>query len=132
MNIAYKHLDTKLRIGELTIGQWLGVALGVAIAGAWVLYVHPPFGATLTAVSAVYLGALPAGAALLASSSEFNIILILRSAVRWRRHRWRYVPGPGERLRGYELRDDLADAPRGPQRPAVVDLDTTALWEEDR
>ena len=74
MNIAYKHLDTKLRIGELTIGQWLAVALGVGIAGGWALYVHPPIGATLTAVTAVYLGALPAGAALMASSSEFNLL----------------------------------------------------------
>jgi hypothetical protein len=130
MNIAYKHLDSKLRIGELTIGQWLAVALGVAIAGGWVLYVHPPLGATLTAITAVYLGALPAGAALLASSSEFNIVLILRSAIRWRRHRWRFVPGPGNRLRGYVLHQDPANLPRDERRPAVVDLDITALWED--
>jgi hypothetical protein len=129
MNIAYKHLDTKLRIGELTIGQWLSVALGVGIAGGWALYVHPPIGATLTAVTAVYLGALPAGAALMASSSEFNLLLILKSAVRWRRRQHRYVPGPGARLRGYELRIDDAAAPRGPRREPVADLDTAALWE---
>jgi hypothetical protein len=130
MNIAYKHLDTKLRIGELTIGQWLAVALGVGIAGGWALYVHPPIGATLTAVTAVYLGALPAGAALMASSSEFNLMLLLASAVRWRRSRRRYVPGPGDRLRGYELRVDHADVPRGPRREPVPVLDTAALWEE--
>lgn len=130
MNIAYKHLDTKLRIGELTIGQWLAVALGVGIAGGWALYVHPPIGATLTAVTAVYLGALPAGAALMASSSEFNLMVILSSAVRWRRRRRRYVPGPGGRLRGYELRVDEAAAARGPQREPVPVLDTAVLWEE--
>jgi hypothetical protein len=130
MNIAYKHLDTKLRIGELTIGQWLAVALGVGIAGGWALYVHPPIGATLTAVTAVYLGALPAGAALMASSSEFNLMLLLASAVRWRRHRRRYVPGPGARLRGYELRVDHAEASHGPRRAPVPVLDTAALWEE--
>lgn len=130
MNIAYKHLDTKLRIGELTIGQWIAVALGVGIAGGWALYVHPPIGATLTAVTAVYLGALPAGAALMASSSEFNLMLLLASAVRWRRRKRRYVPGPGDQLRGYELRIDQAEASRGPRRAPVPVLDTAALWEE--
>ncbi|WCB91845.1 hypothetical protein DSM104299_00523 [Baekduia alba] len=130
MNIAYKHLDSKLRIGELTIGQWVSVALGVGVAGAWVLYIHPPLGATLTVVTAVYLGALPAGAALLAGSSEFNLFVILRSALRWRRHRWRFVPGPGDHVRGYVLHQDPANAPREARRQAVVDLDTTALWED--
>jgi hypothetical protein len=132
MNVAYKHLDSKLRIGELTIGQWAGVGLGVVIAGAWALYVRPPIGTTLTAVTAVYLGALPAGAALLASASEFNLFLILTSALRWRRRERRYIPGPGSGARGYVLEEDPTPAAARAARPAVADLDISALWEEAR
>jgi hypothetical protein len=130
MNTAYKHLDSKLRIGELTIGQWFAVAVGFLVAGAWMLYVHPPIGPTLTAVTGVYMGAMPAGAALMASSSEFNLFVLVRSAIGWKRRDQRFVPGPGTSFRGYELHADPVDERRQAARPPVPALDISALWEE--
>jgi hypothetical protein len=130
VNSAYKHLDAKLRIAELTIGQWLCVALGGAIAVGWGFYLRPPLGPTLTAVTAVYLGALPAGAALLASFSEFDLFLLVRSAIRWRRREGRFTPGPGSSIHGYLLHTEDQDAPRRPQHRPAPDLDLTTLWED--
>lgn len=130
MNTAYKHLDTKLRIAELTIGQWICVALGTGIAIGWGFYVRPPVGTTLTAISAVYMGSLPAGAALLASWSEFDLWLLVRSAIRWRRLEGRFVPGPGSAAQGYLLLNDPTAyaAARSPRR--APELDLASLWED--
>ena len=130
MNVAYKHLDTKLRIADMTIGQWMGVGLGLAVAIGWGFYLQPPLGPTLTAVTAVYLGALPAGAALLASMSEFDLLLMVRSAIRWRRHEGRFIPGPGNPVSGYVLRDPEPEETAGKTRERAPELDPASLWEE--
>lgn len=130
MNVAYKHLDSKLRIAELTIGQWMCVGLGAAIAIGWGFYLRPPLGTTLTAITAVYLGALPAGAAVLANASEFDVLLIVRSAFRWRRHEGLFTPGPGGSARGYVLREDHQEGPGAKARQRAPELDLASLWEE--
>ena len=129
MNIAYKHLDTKLRIAELTIGQWLGVLVGIALGLVWGVYLSP-FGIYLTLFSAIYLGGIPVGAMFLASVTEFDLWLLLRSAMRWRRREGRFVPGPGaleprlrrSRRRPMTTANDAAGVP--------ADLDPASLWEE--
>ncbi len=128
MHVAYKHLDSKLRIADLTIGQWLGVATGVGVALGWGMYVCP-VGGYLKLASAIYLGALPAGAAMLASMSEFDLLLLVRSAIAWRRREGRLAPGPGSSIRGYVVRPLPEDDParRVEQAP---DLDLATLWEE--
>src|SRR4051794_41657713 len=105
MNVAYKHLDAKLRVAQLTVGQWLGAFAGVAVAVVWGCYVSP-FGLYVTLVSSIYLGALPAGGTFLASVTEFDVWLLARSGVRWRRREGRFVPGSGSSARGYVLRED--------------------------
>jgi hypothetical protein len=130
VNVAYKHLDTKLRIAELTVGQWGGVLLGVGIAALWGLLLSP-FGDYLTLISAVYLGALPAGAALLAGYTEFDLWLLVRSAVRWRRLEGRFAPGSGGGSRGYVLREGDDDERGAAQaRPRPRELDLQSLWED--
>jgi hypothetical protein len=130
MNVAYKHLDSKLRIAELTVTQWVGVLLGVGIAALWGL-VLSPFGDYVTLLTAVYLGALPAGAAVLAGYTEFDLWLLVRSAVRWRRLEGRFAPGSGRGTRGYVLReedDDEGGAAQALPRPRELDLQS--LWED--
>jgi hypothetical protein len=130
MNVAYKHLDSKLRIAELTVGQWTGVMFGVGVAAVWGL-VLSPFGDYLTLISAIYLGALPAGAALLAGYTEFDLWLLVRSALRWRRLDGRFAPGPGRGARGYALREEDEDeGGRGEARPRARQLDLQSLWED--
>lgn len=129
MNVAYKHLDAKLRVADLTIGQWLGVIAGVVLAFVWGVYLSP-FGAYVTLLSAIYLAGIPIGATLLASVTEFNLWLLIRSALRWRRSGGRYVPGPGESPRGYVVREDVAEVEAARDRLEVADLDPSSLWKE--
>jgi hypothetical protein len=126
MNAAYKHLDSRLRIAELTIGQWVGVFLGVAVAALYGFVVHP-FGTMVTVASAVYIGGLPAAAAMLAGFSDFDLWLVLRSAWRWRRSDGRYLPGAGTPTAGYRLQE--ADA-GGRASHDHVAIDLAALWGE--
>jgi hypothetical protein len=126
MNSAYKHLDSKLHIGDLTIGQWCGLFAGAITALVYGMYLSP-FGHMLTLVSAIYLGGIPIAAVFLASLSEFDFWLLLRSASRWHRHDARFVPGPGAESPGYRLTEAPDDARRA-ERDRVAELDPTTLW----
>lgn len=126
MNIAYKHLEAKLRVGELTLAQWLGIFVGAVTALMWALYVSP-FGTSITIFTACYIGGLPAAAIFLATMSELDIVLLVRSALRWRREKGRYLPGPGATGDGYVVRADPAARARRDAEPADIDL--TVLWE---
>lgn len=129
MNLAYKHLDAKLRIAELSVGQWIGVLLGLGVGIAWGVYVSP-FGSTVTLITAVYFGALPAGAAFAGNITEVSPWLVLRSALDWRRREGRYVPGPGRSAHGYLVTNAAAHERAHAPRPAEADLAT--LWGEAR
>jgi hypothetical protein len=130
MNVSYKHLDSKLRIADLTIGQWLAVLAGVALAIVWGLYVSP-FGATITMTSAIYLGAIPIGAAFLANVTEIDPLLLIRSAIAWRRLRGHFAPGSGDEARGYVVREERRDSGARRRRPGdEVGPLPAFLWEE--
>jgi hypothetical protein len=129
MNLAYKHLDSRLRIAELSIPQWIAVLGGVGIAVVWWMYLSP-LGPSLTLVSAIYLGALPAGAAILASSTEFDLWLLARSALAWRRADGRYARGAGERAQGYAVHEDEAALALQQRRQDAIELDLESLWKE--
>jgi hypothetical protein len=131
MNSAYKHLDSKLRIAELTIGQWVGVMIGLGLAIAWGVYVSP-FGPTITLTSSVYLAALPSGAVLVGSFTELDPMRLIRSAIAWRRLEGRFAPGPGKSASGYVvIADSQSEATRRRQE-SVSELELGALWEEER
>jgi hypothetical protein len=129
MNLAYKHLDSRLRIAELSIPQWIAVLAGVGVAVIWGMYVSP-FGPSLTLVSAIYLGALPAGAAILASSTEFDLWLLVRSALAWRRADGRYARGAGDGAHGYALRENADELALRQRRRNAIELDLESLWKE--
>jgi hypothetical protein len=129
MNVAYKHLDSKLRIADLTVGQWLGVIAGLGIAFVWGFYLSP-FGMYVTLMSAIYVGGIPIGATLLASVGEFDLWLLVRSAVRWRREDGRFIPGPGGSSRGYSIREDPHEMNAAGARRQLADLDPASLWED--
>jgi hypothetical protein len=126
INTAYKHLDSRLRIAELTIGQWTGIFAGVVIALVYGYFVHP-FGTMPTVVSAMYIGGLPIAGAMLAAFTEFDVWLLMRSAVGWRRLDGRYLPGPGAPSPGYRL--DEPDEKRWDQNGhRLATLDVASLW----
>src|SRR5215216_140422 len=124
MNVAFKHLEAKLRFGELSVGQWAGVLGGLLFALVFSQYLSP-LGGPAGLVLGVYLGAIPAAAAFYASLSEFDLWGVLAAAARWRRDGGRYVPGPGEHAVGYVLLEETGDAPR----PGAASLDPALLWD---
>jgi hypothetical protein len=128
MNLAYKHLDAKLRIAELSVGQWIGVLAGLALGIVWGVYVSP-FGPTPTLISAIYLGALPAGAAFLGNVTEISPWLIVRAAFAWRRREGRHLPGAGQSARGYVVTEQAVE---DGGRRAAVEADLASLWGESR
>jgi hypothetical protein len=125
MNVAYKHLQSKLRWRELTIGQWVAVALGGLLAGMWGLYLSPlpPY---LSLFSAVYIGGVPVMAVFVAAQVEFDLWRHVLWAISWRRESGVYAPGPGANARGYVvLAPTEAAQPRHPGQA----LDLEALWD---
>jgi hypothetical protein len=130
MNSAYKHLDSKLRIAELSVGQWLTVLAGIGLAVGWGYYLSP-FGTSVTLASAIYIAALPAAAALFSSLTEFDVVRLVRSAIAWRRRDDRFIPGPGGSARGYFVHADAA-AQNGSVERTEVEFDLATLWEGSR
>jgi hypothetical protein len=124
VNVAFKHLEAKLRFGELTIGQWAGILGGLLFALVFAQYLSP-FGGTVGLVLGVYLGAIPAAAAFFASLSEFELWGLLAAALRWRRRPGRYVPGAGLDAIGYVT---LSERPAEDASP-LAGLEPEALWE---
>jgi hypothetical protein len=128
MHTAYKHLESKLRIGEFTIAQWAALFVGVMTALVWAMYVSP-LGMQLTIFTACYIGGLPAAAIFLATLSEVNIVLLVRAAAAWRREEGRYVAGPGHPADGYVLTRAPADERQIDTGARLTELDLAALWE---
>ena len=126
MNVAYKHLNAKLRIGDLTTGQWASALFGVVLMLGWGFYLSPlpPYP---TIITAVYIGGVPIGLAMLASFAELNIWRFARRGLVWMRSRGTYSAGPGDDIRGYRLTPDprvLKDATGA--RGSTIDL--AGLW----
>jgi len=127
VNVAYKHLEARLRIGELTLAQWAGLFAGVMLTIGWGVYLSP-LPPTLTLVTAIYLGGVPIAAVFLASFSEFDLWLLVGSALRWHRLDGRFLPGPGDAASGYRLLPPV-DETRHSIREQATALDLVALWE---
>jgi hypothetical protein len=125
VNVAFKHLEAKLRFGDLTVGQWAAVLGGVLFAFGFAEYLSP-VGGVAAVIVGVYLGAIPASAAFFASLGEFDLWGLIGAALRWWRGDGRYVPGAGVGAHGYSL---LPDTVAAGERPlGVNELDLGALW----
>ena len=126
MNVAFKHLEAKLRFGELTISQWAAVIAGVLFGLVFAQYLSP-VGGVWGMVFGIYVGAIPASAAFFASLSEFDLAGLVLAAVRRRRQPARYLPGAGCAAQGYQL---APDGTRNAAAPIDRDeLDLEALWD---
>ncbi|MDW5592955.1 hypothetical protein VSS74_01310 [Conexibacter stalactiti] len=124
MNSAYKHLETKLKLGELTLGQWAGIVFGLVVAIGWGMYLSP-FGAYVSLFSAVYVGGIPVMAAWVASQADFDLWQHLAAAARWRRGSHVFLPGAGSSATGYAV---VVAPTRAASNAAAPDLDLEALW----
>jgi hypothetical protein len=127
MNPAYKHLSDRMRIAELTIPQIVGLSCGFLCGLVFALYVSP-FGAYPTLFLSIYIATIPAGAVLLASTTEFDVWLFLRACVRDRLSEGRYVPGPGPDGEGYVIEGDHDGQRRGVDEDTQA-RDLEAIWD---
>ena len=126
MNVAFKHLEAKLRFGELTISQWAAVVAGVLFGLVFAQYLSP-VGGVWGMVVGIYLGAIPASAAFFASLSEFDLVGLLVAALRRRRQPARYLPGAGRDAQGYHLAPTGGHNAEAPTDSSELDLE--ALWD---
>jgi len=126
VNTAYKHLEAKLRFGDLTVGQWAGVLGGVLFALAFAQYLSPVSG-MWGVVLGVYLGAIPASAAFLASLSDFDLAGLIAAAIRRHHRPGRHLPGGGTAAQGYVLMPVAGG--NFVDRASDTEPDLEALWD---
>jgi hypothetical protein len=126
MNPAPAHLESKLRlIWDFTVGQIAGLFCGALIGVVWAKFLSPVHGVA-AAVSGMYIAALPSLPVFLASQTEFDLWLLVRGAVGWRRREGRFIPGAGETCTGY--RTEEPETASGEEW--VPDFNLQALWED--
>jgi hypothetical protein len=123
---APAHLESKLRFFDLSVGQIAAVFVSALVGLVWAKFLCPVDG-MWAAISGVYIGALPCLPVLFASQTEFDLWLLVRGAVRWRRREGRFLPGPGGSCTGYRTVDPDTNPDIATHR---AHLDFEALWEE--
>lgn len=130
MNPAYRHLEEPIKIGDFTLVQLAGFLLCFGLAMLWGFLISP-FGPMVTLFTAIYIGGLPAMAVLMASTSDFDVLRMIRAYVRFQRRPGHFLPGPGSVERGYVINrpqePEGAKARRNAQNEPLIG---EALWGE--
>lgn len=110
MNPAYKKLNNALRIGPLTMSQWVVVGVGAFIAIVWVTRLSP-FGQTMTLVTAVYGPGLLIGAAIGAGMVGIDLTWTTRCVLTYLRLDGRCLAGASDTpTPGYVVEPDPDEA----------------------
>jgi hypothetical protein len=111
---TYKHLETPLRLGSFSLGQWAQITTAGIAAAAFGGYLSP-FPTTVTIFVSIVVAGLPVALSYGAMGLEFSVAELAASAWRYWRTPRRYLPGPGEVPHGYlvcaESERDLATTP---------------------
>jgi hypothetical protein len=128
VNPTYKHLDAKMRLGGLRLGQWLQLVVAVGFAALFGIYISPlPIGPTI-AIS-VFAAGLPVAVSFAAMGLEFSASSIVHAIWRWARSPRRYLPGGGREATGYVVQAEL----RAPAFEPAADVTPTSriaeLWD---
>ena len=100
-HVTYKHLESRLRIGAFSLGQWAQItAAGVAAAlfGGYL----SPFPTQVTIFISVLGAGLPVAVSYGAMGLEFSVTEFARAGWRYWRESRRFLPGAGASTHGYE------------------------------
>ena len=95
---TYKHLEDRIRLGGLTVGQWS--QLLVCGRAAYALSTLVPLPGSWSLTVAVTICGLPAAGAVAFMNTDFDVVQGVRAAVRWRHAPTLYraaTSGSGER-----------------------------------
>ena len=99
---TYKHLETRLRLGAFSMGQWAQIAVAGVLAAIFGVYLSPfPPGATIF-FSIVGAG-MPVALSYGAMGLEFSVAQFAWAAWRYWREPRHYLPGPGRTTTGYVI-----------------------------
>jgi hypothetical protein len=130
MNPAYKHLQDKLKLGEFTIVQWVGLVLSLLMMIVCGSAICPHLGihGKVALVMSIYVGFIFGGPIIAAGYFELNLLRLFEAILAFKRTQSRYKPGPGESFTGYVIDVD-PDLQREEQRSAMPPLDLAGLWE---
>lgn len=123
MNVAFKHLEDRIRIGELTLSQWAWLLLGIALAALWAFELSP-FGMLGTTFTAIYVAGLPALGAVFAGFTELDLVGLATGAFRWWRSEDRFEPG-AEEATGYLISEPAGESGTYTPQPTI---DMEELW----
>ncbi len=89
MHPTFKHLEDRIRLGGLALGQWAQLLIcGVA---AYLLSTLLPLPGSWSVSVAVTVCGLPAARAIAFMSADFNMLGWVRAAATWHGTRARYV-----------------------------------------
>jgi len=112
-NPTYKHLESKLRLGPLSLSQWSQVLASAVLGLVFAVYISP-FGPMITIFVSLVGAGLPAACAYGAMDLEFSIGELARAGARFYRSPRQFMPGPGRSpATGYRIQI--------PPAPAVLD-----------
>lgn len=127
MNPAYRHLEEPIRIGDFSLSQLAGFVFSAMIAVLWG-FVLSPFPPMISLFTAVYVGGLPAMAVLLASTTDFDAIRMVKAFIRFQRRPGRFLPGPGPIESGYVV-NAPAEVKQTTESVDEAALIPEALWD---
>ena len=125
-NPTYKHLDAKLRLGGLRLGQWLQLILAGGFALVFGMYVSPLAAGPTIALS-VFVAGLPVAVSFAALGLEFSVTGFARAAWRWLRAPRRYLPGAGLVPTGYVV--GRAERPAENTGAPITASRVAELWD---
>jgi hypothetical protein len=109
---TYKYLETKLRLGPFSLGQWAQISTAGVAAAVFGAYVSPlPMQATIF-VSIVGAG-LPVALSYGAMGLEFSVAQFARAAWRYWHEPRRFLAGAGHPTSGYVVLATAAPADIG-------------------
>src|SRR5439155_2085621 len=125
---TYKHLDAKMRLGGLQLGQWAQLAAALGAAALFGIYLSPlPPGPTV-AVS-VFVAGLPVAVSFAAMGLEFSVGSFGRAVWRWWRAPRRYIAGGGTAANGYAVTTVMEIRAGKPAMAASASGQLAELWD---
>jgi hypothetical protein len=125
---TYRHLDRPATLMGMTIVQW--AICFTTVLSWWGLMKLMPFGTqTSMSLSGTIVGIPATLLFFVISEGEFNLAVIARSVIRWRRGRGVLLPGAPEQLAtGYEILDESSCDDKS-ALPAQYSLTSAELWD---